>query len=208
MEDALEVYHRPYNPKRPVICLDELCKQLIGETRIPIPVAAGRIGKYDTEYTRNGTANIFLAIEPLQGRFITQVTNQRTKIDFAPFIKTLVDEHYPDAEQIVVVMDNLNTHNGSSLYETFEPVEARRLLDKLEIHYTPKHGSWLNIAEIGLSILGRQCLKRRIADQDTLDREVTAWTNHRNANPISINWQFAAKDARLKLRRLYPSLVG
>ena len=208
MEDVLDVYQRPYDPQRPVVCLDELHKQLIGETRTPIPASIGRVEKYDTEYTRNGAANVFLAVEPLQGAFFTQVTQQRTKIDFAPFVKALVDEHYPEVEQIVLVMDNLNTHNGSSLYEVYEPAEARRLLDKLEIHYTPKHGSWLNVAEIGLSSLSRQCLKRRIADQETLDQEVRAWTTQRNAAPLSINWQFTTPDARIKLKRLYPSLVS
>lgn len=208
MEDTLEVYHRPYDSKRPVICLDELHKQLIGETRIPIPASAGRVEKYDTEYTRNGSANVFLAIEPLTGHVVTQVTDQRTKIDFAVFIKALIDEHYPDAEQLVLIMDNLNTHNGSSLYEVYEPQEARRTLDKLEIHYTPRHGSWLNMAEIGLSILSRQCLKRRIADRDTLNREVAAWTAHRNATPTTIDWQFTTSGARIKLKRLYPTLVS
>lgn len=208
MEEVLEVYQRPYDPKRPVVCLDELSRQLIGATRRPVPAAAGRVEKYDYEYTRHGTANIFLAVEPLRGRFLTQVTQQRTKIDFAPFIKALVDEHYPEAEQIVLVMDNLNTHNGSSLYETFEPVEARRLLDKLEIHYTPKHGSWLNIAESGLSILGRQCLKRRIPDQPMLTSEVVAWTDRTNAAQKTIDWQFRTDKARIKLKRLYPTLVA
>ncbi len=207
MEDVLAVYQRPHNAKRPVVCLDELSKQLVAETRLPIPAAAGRIAKYDYEYTRHGTANIFLAVEPLRGRFVTRVTDQRTKLDFAPFIKTLVDEHYPAAEKIVLVMDNLNTHDGSSLYEAFEPAEARRLLDKLEIHYTPKHGSWLNVAESGLSVLSRQCLKRRIAKQLTLDREVTAWTTRTNSHPTAVDWQFTTADARIKLKHLYPTLA-
>jgi len=207
MEDVLDVYQWPYHPRRPVVCLDELHKQLIGETRAPIPAAAGQIEKYDTEYTRNGSANIFLAVEPLQGRFVTQVTKRRAKADFAWFIKRLVDEYYPEAEQIVLVMDNLNTHNGSSLYEIFEPVEARRLLDKLDIHYTPKHGSWLNVAEIGLGILSKQCLKRRMADHVFLTSEVAAWTERTNTTPTEINWQFTTADARIKLRRLYPTIV-
>lgn len=208
MEDVLAVYQRPYDLKRPVVCMDELSKQTIKETRQPIPQRTGSVEKYDTEYERNGVSNIFLYIEPLQGTFVTKVTDQRTKPDWAYTIKALIDEHYPDAEKIVLVMDNLNTHTGASLYETFTPEEARRLLDKLEIHYTPKHGSWLNIAEIGLSLLSRQCLHRRIADQTALTCEVGAWTLGTNAIQKKIDWQFTSADARIKLKRLYPTLVS
>lgn len=207
MEDVLEVYERPYDPKRPVVCMDELSKQLTKETRKPIPARVGRVEKYDTEYERNGTANIFLYIEPLKARFVTTVTEQRTKPDWAETMKALVDEQYPHAEKIVLVMDNLNTHTGSSLYETFEPEEALRLLDKLEIHYTPKHGSWLNIAEIGLSILSGQCIDRRIPDMKTLTQEVAAWTIQTNAANKKVDWQFTTADARIKLKRLYPTIL-
>ena len=208
MEDVLEVYQRPYDPKRPVICMDELSTQLIKETRCPIPASAKRVEKYDTEYERNGVANIFLYIEPLQAKFATNVTTQRTKRDWAKTIQVLVDECYPEAEQIVLVMDNLNTHVGASLYEIFEPKEARRLLDKLEIHYTPKHGSWLNIAEIGLSMLSGQCLDRRIPDMTTLAREVATWTEKINCAHKKIDWQFTTADARIKLKRLYPTILA
>ena len=208
MEDVLEVYQRPYDPKRPVVCMDELSKQLIKETRQPIPASAKRVEKYDTEYERNGVANIFLYIEPLKAKFMTKVTAQRTKPDWAQTIQKLVDESYPDAEKIILVMDNLNTHVGASLYETFEPKEALRLLDKLEIHYTPKHGSWLNIAEIGLSILSGQCLDRRIPDMIVLTREVAAWMKKINGAHKKIDWQFTTNDARIKLKRLYPTILA
>lgn len=207
MEDVLDVYQRPYDPTRPVVCMDELCKQLTKETRKPIPASVGRVEKYDTEYERNGTANIFLYIEPLKARFVTTVTKQRTKPDWATTIKELVDDHYPDAEKIVLIMDNLNTHTGASLYDTFIPQEARRLLERLEIHYTPKHGSWLNIAEIGLSMLSGQCLDRRIPDMRTLNKEVTAWTGKINLANKKINWQFTTADARIELKRLYPTIL-
>jgi transposase len=207
MEDVLEVYQRPYDPKRPVVCMDELSKQLTKETRKPIPACVRRVEKYDTEYERNGTANIFLYIEPLKARFVTKATEQRTKPDWAATIKTLVDDQYPDVEKIVLVMDNLNTHTGSSLYETFEPEEARRLLDKLEIHYTPKHGSWLNMAEIGLSMLSGQCLDRRIPDMNTLTQEVEVWTTKTNATNKKVDWQFTTAGARVKLKRLYPTIL-
>lgn len=208
MEDVLEVYQRPYDSKRPVVCMDELSKQLIKEARQPIPAYAKRIEKYDTEYERNGVANLFLYIEPLKAKFATTVTTQRTKPDWAKTIRELVDERYPDAEKIVLVMDNLNTHFGASLYETFEPEEAWRLLDKLEIHYTPKHGSWLNIAEIGLSMLSGQCLDRRIPDMTTLVREVATWTKKVNLAHKKIDWQFTTADARIKLKRLYPTILA
>ena len=208
MEDVLDVYQRPYDPNRPVVCMDELSKQLTRETRQPIPASAGRVEKYDTEYERNGTANIFLYIEPLKATFVTKVTEQRTKPDWAATIKVLVDEQYPYVEKIVLVMDNLNTHTGASLYETFDPYEARRLLNKLEIHYTPKHGSWLNIAEIGLSMLSGQCLDRRIPDIQTLTKEVAAWTKKINTAQKKIDWQFTTADARISLKRLYPTILA
>ncbi len=206
MEDVLDVYKRPYDPKRPLVCMDELSKQTVKETRTPIPNSSGSVGKYDYEYERTGVSNIFLYNEPLCGQYFTKVTDRRTKIDWAYTIEELVDVQYPDAEQIVLVLDNLNTHVGSSLYETFPPEKAKRLLDALEIHYTPKHGSWLNMAEIGLSILSKQCLNRRIADQETLATEVAAWTERINDTDKKINWQFTTADARIKLRRLYPSI--
>jgi len=204
MEDVLDVYKRPYDEKRPVVCLDETNKQLTKEVRTPISAEPGKSERYDTEYERNGTSNIFLSYEPLQGKRQLQITDQRKKIDWAFFIKDLVDGHYPNADKIVLVMDNLNTHTGSSLYEAFEPKEAKRILDKLEIHYTPKHGSWLNIAEIELSHLGRQCLDRRIPDKEILSREVLAWADQRNKEASIVDWQFTTDDARIKLKRLYP----
>jgi DDE superfamily endonuclease len=206
MEDVLEVYRRPYNPKRPVVCLDEQSKQLVKETREPIAARPGRSARVDYEYERNGTANLFMRFEPLAGRRHVKVTERRTKIDFAHVIRELVDEDYPKAEVIVLVMDNLNTHKIASLYEAFEPAEARRLVEKLEIHYTPKHGSWLDMAETELSILTKQCLDRRIPDLATLDREVAAWERPRNAAESKVNWQFTTSDARIKLKKLYPSI--
>ena len=206
MEDVLDVYTRPYDPKRPLVCMDEVCKQLITETRTPISIKQGSIKKYDYEYERKGVSNIFLYAEPLKGKVFTKVTKRRTKIDWADTIKELVDKKYSKAERIVLVLDNLNTHVGSSLYERFEPKEAKRLLDKIEFHYTPKHGSWLNVAEIYLSMLSRQCLKRRIPDQKILKKEVNAWTIRTNKNHKKVNWQFTTEDARIKLKRLYPTI--
>ncbi len=208
MEDVLEVYTRPHDPKRPQICLDEVSKQLIGETRCPRPMQPGHPLRYDDEYERRGTANLFLWCEPLQGRRHVTVTERRTKIDWAHVIKGLIDVHYPEAERIALVLDNLNTHNPSSLYEAFPPAEAKRLADKLEIHHTPKHGSWLNIAEIELSAMAGQCLDRRIPDRETLEREVAAWEAERNALGGAVNWRFTTEDARIKLKRLYPSIDG
>jgi DDE superfamily endonuclease len=204
MEDVLDVYKQPYDEKRPVVCVDESSKQLIKETRTPIPAEPGKPERYDTEYERNGTKNIFLAFEPLKGKRQVKITDQRKKTDFAEFIKEVVDVHYPDADKVVLIMDNLNTHNGSSLYETFEPAEAKRILNKLEIHHTPKHGSWLNVAEIELSHLSRQCLDRRIPDKEAFIRETDAWCNDRNENNFAVDWQFTTEDARIKLKRLYP----
>jgi len=206
MEDVLEVYQRPYNPKRPQVCLDEASKQLIAETRLPVAAAPGRASRVDYEYVRNGTVNLFMMFEPLAGRRHVRMTDRRTKKDFAEAIKELSDERYPDAEKIVLVMDNLNTHSPASLYEAFEPSEARRLAEKLEVHYTPKHGSWLDMAEIELGIMNRQCLNRRLNDAVTLRREVAAWENDRNQRSTKVNWRFTTADARVKLRRLYPSI--
>ncbi|MBF0584925.1 MAG: IS630 family transposase [Magnetococcales bacterium] len=206
MEDVLGVYMRPYDPKRPVVCFDEMSKQLVKETREPIPAETGRKERFDYEYERNGTANIFINSEPLAGRRSLKVTDRRTAIDFAEVIREIVDDQYPDAEKVVLVMDNLNTHKPASLYQAFEPKEARRLLDRLEIHYTPKHGSWLNMAEIELSVLSGQCLDRRIPDQETLVREIAAWEKERNQGKCKVKWQFTTDTARIKLARLYPSI--
>jgi hypothetical protein len=204
MEDVLDVYHRRYDPAYPQICLDETSKQLIGEIRDPLPMLPGQAERYDSEYVRNGTANLFIATEPLAGWRHVEVTETRKRIDFAVFVRDLIDGRYKDATKVVLVMDNLNTHSVASLYEAFEPAEAKRIADKLEIHYTPKHGSWLNMAEIELSVLGRQCLDRRIAGKATLVREVAEWERARNAAGTGINWRFTAADARIKLKRLYP----
>jgi len=206
MEDVLEVYHRPYSPECPVVCVDEATKQLVKETRRLIPAAPGRPERHDYEYERNGTANLFMIFEPLAGRRRVKVTNRRTKVDFAQVIREIVEEDYAEAETIVLVMDNLNTHKPASLYEAFEPTEARRILDRLEIHYTPKHGSWLDMAEIELNVLTKQCLDRRIPDQPTLIEEVSAWETPRNESASKVDWHFTTDDARIKLKRLYPSI--
>ena len=206
MEDVLDVYKRPYNPKYPMICLDETSKQLIEETRNPIPASPGQELCFDYEYKRNGVANLFMMFEPLAGKRYVNVTERRTKIDWAQCVKELVDEKYPLAERIVMVMDNLNTHTPASLYEAFDPAEAKRIADKLEIHYTPKHGSWLDMAEIELGILSRQCLARRIPEMEQLKSEVAAWENSRNNAEAKVNWQFTTADARIKLKKLYPSI--
>jgi len=206
MEDVLDVYARPYDPRRPQVCMDETSKQLVGETRTPLPARPGRPVCIDYEYVRHGVRNLFLWVEPLAGRRHVEVTERRTKQDWAHFIRALVDSHYPEAEQIVLVLDNLNTHVAAALYDTFPPVEARRVLQRVELHYTPVHGSWLNMAEIELSVLARQCLDRRIPDADTLTGEVAAWEVRRNARPAPTNWRFTTVDARIKLRHLYPSL--
>lgn len=204
MEDVLDVYQRPYNPLYPQVCLDETSKQLIGEVRDPLPMTSGHCQKYDSEYVRNGTANLFIATEPLAGWRHVEVTDARKRVDFAVFVRDLVDSRYKDAIKVVLVMDNLNTHSVASLYEAFAPAEAKRIADKLEIHYTPKHGSWLNMAEIELSVLGRQCLDQRIADKATLTLEVELWEKNRNVAASRIDWRFATADARIKLKRLYP----
>jgi len=206
MEDVLEVYTRPHDPARPLVCMDELPEQLLADIRPPEPSAPGRPGRVDYEYERRGTANLFLFCEPLAGTRWVDATDRRTAVDWAHQIKDLVEVRYPEAEKIVLVMDNLNTHSPGSLYEAFPPAEARRLADKLEIHHTPKHGSWLNVAEIELGVLGRQCLDRRIPDRATLQAEVDAWAQRRNAAGGAIDWRFTTQDARIKLKRLYPSV--
>jgi hypothetical protein len=206
MEDILEVYHRPYDPMRPQLCLDEATKQLLGETREPLPLLPRLPRRQDYEYVRNGTSNLFMLFEPLQGRRRVKVTERRTKVDWAEMIREVVDVDYPEAEIIVLVLDNLNTHTLGSLYEAFEPAEARRIARKLEIHYTPKHGSWLNMAEIELSVLARQCLGQRIPDAATLAEEVAAWEQPRNEAGARTEWRFTTEDARIKLKHLYPSL--
>lgn len=206
MEDVLDVYHLPYDPEYPVVCMDESCKQLIGEVREPIPCAPGCPTRLDHEYVRNGVAEIFMEVEPLAGKRHVEVTERRTRKDWARQIKQMLDDRYSGATKLRVVMDNLNTHDIASLYETFEPQEARRLAQRLEFHYTPKHGSWLNMAEIELSVLKGQCLDRRIADMATMRAEVAAWENDRNNSTKKIEWQFTTSDARVKLKRLYPQL--
>jgi hypothetical protein len=206
MEDVLEVYHRPYDPQRPVICLDEQPTQLIGETRMPIPLQPGQPQRYDYEYERIGTANNFMIVEPLAGWRKVSVRATKTALDLAHEIKELLDVDYPKAEKVVLIWDNLNTHAPASLYKAFPPQEARRLLDRLEIHYTPKHGSWLDIAEIELSVFTKQCLDRRIDDIDTLRSEAKAWADRRNASGAVVDWQFTTDNARIKLKRLYPQL--
>lgn len=205
LEDVLDVYTQPADPRRPQVCLDETSRQLLAETRAPLPLAPGQPARHDPEYVREGVVNLFLVSEPLRGWRAVRVSERRTRIDWAHCVKELVDVHYPDAEQIVLVMDQLNTHTPASLYETFAPAEAKRLADKLEIHYTPKHGSWLNMAEIELSILQRQCLDRRLADRTTVTREVAAWVRDRNEAGYAIDWRFTTDDARIKLKRLYPA---
>ena len=205
MEDVLAVYTRPYDPLRPQVCMDETSKQLLRDTREPLPMEPGRPERRDYEYERGGVANVFMFMEPLAGRRWIDITEHRTKGDWAHQIEELLDVRYPEAEKIVLVMDNLNTHTPASLYETFEPEEAKRLAEKLQIHYTPKHGSWLNMAEIELSVLSRQCLERRVPDFEALEREANAWQDRRDGAGITVDWRFSTDDARIKLKRLYPS---
>ena len=202
----LDVYHRPYDANRPVVCMDETSKQLVKETRVGQPVAPGHVATVDYEYERNGTANVFMFVEPLRGWRKANVTDRRTRCDWAGQIQELVDVRYPQAEKITLVQDNLNTHHPASLYEAFAPEEARRLIEKLEIVYTPKHGSWLNIAEIELGVLNRQCMDERIGEKAELAENVRAWEERRNGETARIDWQFTTADARIKLRRLYPKL--
>lgn len=206
MEDVLELYHAPFDPQFPLVCMDESSKQLVGEVHLPIPVAPGHSRIEDHEYIRNGVAEIFIEVEPLGGRRHIEITERRTRTDWANFIKGMLDERYPDAIKVRLVMDNLNTHNVASLYQAFPPEEARRLAERLEIHYTPKHGSWLNVAEIELSVLQTQCLNRRIADQETLRTEVAIWEADRNNRSSKTQWRFTTAKARIKLKRLYPKL--
>jgi hypothetical protein len=206
MEDVLDVYQRPYDPLRPVVCLDETSRQVVAETRDPLPVASGRPARHDPEYARRGVVNCFLINEPLRGQRHVRVSTQRTRIDWAHCVQNLVDVPYPQAARIVLVLDQLNTHSPASLYEAFPPAEAKRLADRLEIHYTPTHGSWLNMAEIELSVLARQCLNRRLGDRTTMQREVAAWVTARNDAATTIDWQFTTDDARIKLKRLYPAI--
>ena len=205
MEDILDVYHRPLDPKRPLVCLDEASKQLIGEVAEPVPAAPGQPARIDYEYVRHGTANLFMISEPLTGWRHVEVTDRRTAVDFAEVVRALVEEVYPEAEKVVLVLDNLNTHKLASLYEAFPPERARRIAERLEVHHTPKHGSWLNMAESELSVLARQCLDRRIETKEELEREVTAWEDERNGRGVVVRWQFTTADARIKLRRLYPT---
>jgi len=206
MEDVLEVYKRPYDPKRPLICMDEMPKQLLADLREPIAVRPGHSARRDYEYQRNGVADLFMLFEPLQGKRFIQVEKQRRRIEWAQVMRYLADELYPEAEKIVVVMDNLNTHTPAAFYQVYEPEEARRLTQRFEFHFTPKHGSWLNMAEIELSALARQCLDRRLADIEILCREVQAWQDQRNSEVVKVQWQFTTADARIKLRHLYPRI--
>ena len=208
MEDILELYQLPYDPERPLICLDETSKQQLIEVRNPIAIEPGSPERYDTEYERNGVSNLFMIFEPLTGWRHVEVTDRRTSVDWAHQVKALVDGRYKDADTLVLVEDNLNTHTPASFYKAFEPEEARRIIDKLEFHYTPKHGSWLDMAEIELSISSRQCLNRRIPDQETLRHEVEAWEDKRNECKATMDWRFTTEDARIKLKRLYPVLPG
>lgn len=206
MEDVLDVYQRPYDPRFPQICMDEGSKQVLAERREPLPMEPGKLKREDNEYEHKGTFKIFAACEPLTGRSFFSITDRRTKEDWAYFMRDLMDVHYTDAEKIILVMDNLNTHTLSSFYKAFEAPEARRLAKKVEIHFTPKHGSWLNIAEIILSILARQCLRERVASIQEVQGRVLAWQEERNKTQKAINWRFTTEDARIKLKRLYPIL--
>lgn len=206
MEDVLDLYKRPYDAQQPVVCLEEASKQLVAEVNAPLPPEPGQPERVDYEYERRGTANVFMVFEPLAGQRRVEVTARRTAVDFANVVRRLVDVDYAQADRVILVMDNLNTHGPGSLYEAFEPAEARRILGRLEIHHTPKHASWLNMAETELSVLGRQCLDRRIADQETLAKEVSTWEKERNERSVKVDWQFTTADARIKLKRLYPTI--
>ncbi len=206
MEDILTLYKQDYNKKYPVVCMDESSKQHLKDVRKALPMEPGKPERFDTEYERNGTSNLFIFFEPLRGWRRIDITARRTAVDWALQIRQLVDDDYPEAQTIRLVMDNLNTHVGASLYQAFDPPEARRLLDKLEFHYTPKHGSWLNMAEIEFSLLSRQCMKHRMANRAYLTQEVTAWVKHRNSKESEMNWRFTTEDARIKLKHLYPTL--
>ncbi len=204
MEDVLAVYTRPEDAQYPLVCMDETSKQLLSDVRDPLPAQAGQPQRVDYEYKREGVADLFMFFEPLLGKRFVKVTDQRTRKDWAHAMKELADYLYPQAKKIVVVMDNLNTHSPASFYETFEPQEAQRLIERFEFHYTPKHGSWLNMAEIELGVLIRQCLSRRIPNKSTLEKEVRAWQKDRNAKVVKVDWRFTTADARIKLKHLYP----
>ncbi len=206
MEDVLEVYHRPYDPQRPQVCVDEVSQELHSDVREPLPLSPGQPARQDYEYERHGTANLFMLFEPLAGWRRVKVTARRTKRDYAEVIRELIDVHYPHAEKIVLVQDNLNTHTVGALYEAFPPAEAQRLAQRLEVHYTPKHGSWLNMAEIELSVLARQCLSRRIPTTEVLAKETAAWAGERNRAAAKMEWRFTTAEARIKLKHLYPTL--
>jgi hypothetical protein len=206
MEDILDVYHRPYAPDNPLVCIDESSKQHIRETRQPIEAEPGQVKRYDYEYERNGVSNLFMLFAPFEGWRHVNVTDRRTKVDFAYCIKDLLTVHYPEAERVTIVMDNLNTHHPSSLYEAFDPAEAKALFNRCDFHYTPKHGSWLNMAEIEFSALQRQCVDHRIPDQEALRAEIAAWEECRNQQEVKVNWRFTTADARIRLKRLYPSI--
>ena len=206
MEEVLDVYHRPYDPKRPLVCLDEASRQLIGEVVQPLPAGPGQPARFDYEYVRNGTANLFMAFEPLLGWRAVQVTERRTAKDFAEVVRWLVEDVHEDAEKVVLVVDNLNTHKPASLYEAFPPGQARRIAERIEWHYTPKHGSWLNMAEIELSVLERQALGQRIEGREKMARVTGAWEEERNERGVEVKWRFTTADARIKLHKLYPSL--
>ena len=205
MEDILDVYQRAFDENEVLVCMDETSKQQVKETRIPLAPQAGKLEKFDYEYERNGVSNLFMLFAPLKGWRQVKVTDRHTKIDWAHLIKELVDEHFPD-KKIILVMDNLNTHKLGSFYQAFEPEEARRIAKRLEIHYTPKHGSWLNMAEIEIGVMSRQCLNRRIPVQETLRSEIRAWQKQRNQKAVCVNWRFTTEDARIKLKSLYPSI--
>jgi hypothetical protein len=206
MEDILDVYTKPYDPAFPVVCMDETSKQHIKEVRTPLPMTVNKPMRYDSEYERNGVSNMFIFFEPLAGKRYINVTDSRTAVDWAIQIKEMADIRYRDAEKITLVADNLNTHVGASLYKAFAPEEARRILDRLEIHYTPKHGSWLNMAEIEFSILSKQCLDRRIPDQQSMKKEISIWEKERNGHSTPMKWRFTTEDARIKLAKLYPTI--
>jgi hypothetical protein len=205
MEDVLDLYASPYDARYPLVCFDECPYQLVSEVRQPLPAEPGKPQRYDYEYERRGTCNLFMLFAPHEGWRHVEVTARRTKVDFTQCMQTLVDGYFPEAEVIHVVLDNLNTHTPAALYETFAPAEARRILQRLEFHYTPKHGSWLNMAEIELSVLARQCLRRRLADRDIVRREIAAWEARRNDTRATVLWRFTTQDARVKLHRLYPA---
>jgi DDE superfamily endonuclease len=206
MEEVLQIYQRPYDPDYPVVCFDESNKQQVKETRLPMAMEPGQPERFDYEYERHGVSNLFMVFEPLAARRQVTVTDHRTALDYAALLKALVDVQYPPARKILIVQDQLNTQRAASLYKAFAPAEARRLLDKLEFHFTPKHGSWLNMAEIELSVLARQCLARRIPDQESLRQQVNAWQRSRNSQHRTVDWQFTTADARTRRKRLYPSI--